>query len=59
MAIPKAQESNTALASNDPGETVIVEFPPPPPPPKHRGGISPTTQHLLIAAGSIGMEISL
>lgn len=48
-----------ALADNDPTETVIVALPPPPRP--HHGDrdgkISQTTEHLLIAAGSIGATI--
>ncbi|KAF2468792.1 uncharacterized protein BDR25DRAFT_315765 [Lindgomyces ingoldianus] len=56
MTIPQAQATGTALADNDPSETVVVTFSPPPkppPPPHHKGGISQTTEHLLIAAGSI------
>ena len=47
-----------ALADNDPTETVIVALPPPEKPPHHDrdGRISQTTEHLLIAAGSIGMR---
>lgn len=48
-----------AANENDPTETVVVSIsPPPPPPPPPTAGtraISETTQHLLIAAGSIGM----
>lgn len=52
-------QATGALAANDPTATVVVALPPPP----HdgdgrgdgpRGGISQTTEHLLIAAGSIG-----
>jgi hypothetical protein len=45
------------LADTDPTETVVVSIRPPPPPPYHNSGggrISQTTEHLLIAAGSIG-----
>lgn len=48
--------SSTAVALgavNAPTETYVTVLPPPPPHP--RGGMSPTTEHLLIAAGSIGM----
>jgi hypothetical protein len=50
------QATPTALADNDPTETVVVAIPPPLPSPHYnRGGhISQTTEHLLIAAGSIG-----
>lgn len=61
-----AQSTGAALAANDPTETVVVAIPPPPPPPEdgghgrngggHKGGISQTTEHLLIAAGSIGTK---
>jgi hypothetical protein len=61
-----AQSTGGALAANDPTATVVVAIPPPrdgngdgegrggggP----HKSGISQTTEHLLIAAGSIGME---
>ncbi|KAF2111491.1 hypothetical protein BDV96DRAFT_183992 [Lophiotrema nucula] len=63
MTFPQAQATGGALADNDPTETVVVQFTPnPPPPPPHRpdgnkGGISQTTEHLLIAAGSIGATI--
>lgn len=49
-----------ALAANDPTATVVVAVPvdgprgPPSGPPPNKGGISQTTEHLLIAAGSIG-----
>lgn len=50
-----SQPSLIALADNDPTETIIVSFQPPPPPKGDRDGrISQTTEHLLIAAGSIG-----
>jgi hypothetical protein len=49
------QSTPTALADNEPAETVLVAVPPPPPPHRNPGGhISQTTEHLLIAAGSIG-----
>lgn len=47
--------STGALAENDAGETVVVTLPPPPPSGDRNGKISQTTEHLLIAAGSIGM----
>ncbi|KAF1355791.1 hypothetical protein EJ07DRAFT_130721, partial [Lizonia empirigonia] len=60
MTIPQTQTSVGALANNDPTETVVVSFKPPPKP--HHDGdgngrISQTTEHLLIAAGSIGATI--
>ncbi|KAF2004186.1 hypothetical protein P154DRAFT_572222 [Amniculicola lignicola CBS 123094] len=58
MTIAQAQATSTgasALEAEEPSETVVVSLPPPPPP-RHRG-ISQTTQHLLIAAGSIGVTI--
>lgn len=60
MTLSQTQATVGALADNDPTETVVVSLQPPPPPPKphHDGGgngrISQTTEHLLIAAGSIG-----
>ncbi|KAF2440161.1 hypothetical protein P171DRAFT_119229 [Karstenula rhodostoma CBS 690.94] len=63
-----AQPTGGALAASDPTATVVVAIPPPPrdgdgdgrpggrP---HQGGISQTTEHLLIAAGSIGATIIL
>ncbi|KAF2705934.1 hypothetical protein K504DRAFT_86773 [Pleomassaria siparia CBS 279.74] len=60
MALPKAQATGGALQANSAVETVVVALPPPPPPPRDghdRGGISQTTEHLLIAAGSIGATI--
>jgi len=56
MAIPDPQ-STGAVADTDPLETVVVAIPPPsqPHPQGHKGGISQTTEHLLIAAGSIGI----
>lgn len=49
--------SGTALAasSENPTETVVVTIPPPPP--HHKYGISQTTEHLLIAAASIGTSL--
>lgn len=51
--------SQGSLAEGDAAETVIVALPPPPASPQMEGGregkISQTTEHLLIAAGSIGM----
>ena len=52
MTIPQSQATGAAQA-NDPTETVVVTIPPPPKP-HQGGGISQTTEHLLIAAGSIG-----
>ncbi|KAF2188938.1 hypothetical protein K469DRAFT_724264 [Zopfia rhizophila CBS 207.26] len=57
VGLPQAQATGTAQANNDPTETVVVTIPPPPPKPHHRGGITRTTEHLLIAAGSIGATI--
>ncbi|KAJ4299677.1 hypothetical protein N0V90_004923 [Kalmusia sp. IMI 367209] len=57
VTLTNTQATPGAFANNDPTATVVVEIPPPPPnhPPGHKGGISQTTEHLLIAAGSIGM----
>jgi hypothetical protein len=41
-----------AFAENDPTETIVIAMPPPKP--HHDRPISQTTEHLLIAAGSIG-----
>ncbi|KAF2800181.1 hypothetical protein K505DRAFT_331874 [Melanomma pulvis-pyrius CBS 109.77] len=61
MTLPQAQATGGALAADGPTETVVVTFSPPPRPegpgPGRRGGISQTTEHLLIAAGSIGATI--
>ncbi|KAL6709086.1 hypothetical protein ACN47E_001902 [Coniothyrium glycines] len=47
-----------ALADSEPAETIIVALPSPKPPQHDRDGkISQTTEHLLIAAGSIGATI--
>lgn len=58
MTLPHAQATGGALAADGPTETVVVTFSPPPRPEGQgqgrRGGISQTTEHLLIAAGSIG-----
>lgn len=53
---PLTQATPPALADNDPRETVIVGSPSPS---RHDGDgkISRTTEHLLIAAGSIGATI--
>lgn len=57
MTDNEPQASVGALADNDPTETIIVALPPPPRPHNDRDGrISQTTEHLLIAAGSIGKE---
>lgn len=57
MTLSQTQATVGALADNDPTETVVVSLQPPPR--SHEGGggngrISQTTEHLLIAAGSIG-----
>jgi hypothetical protein len=58
ITLPQAQATGGALAAEGPSETVVVTFSPPPRPEGggagRRGGISQTTEHLLIAAGSIG-----
>jgi hypothetical protein len=59
MTLSQTQATVGALADNDPTETVVVSLQPPPKPNHHDGGggngrISQTTEHLLIAAGSIG-----
>lgn len=55
---PSSQATGQALAESDPTETVVVSIPPPPPRPgRESGRISQTTEHLLIAAGSIGATI--
>lgn len=61
MTLSQTQASVGALADSDPTETVVVSLQPPQEPPRnphHDGGgsgrISQTTEHLLIAAGSIG-----
>jgi hypothetical protein len=63
MTVGDSDSTPGALAANDPGETVVVAIPPPPRPHHDGGGggghISQTTEHLLIAAGSIGMQASL
>jgi hypothetical protein len=48
------QATTPAFADNDPTETIVIAMPPPPPRPHHDRPISQTTEHLLIAAGSIG-----
>ncbi|KZM26572.1 uncharacterized protein EKO05_0005420 [Ascochyta rabiei] len=60
MTLPQTQATMGALANNDPTETVVVSLQPPPE--SHHDGsgngrISQTTEHLLIAAGSIGATI--
>ncbi|CAO2655356.1 Nn.00g104200.m01.CDS01 [Neocucurbitaria sp. VM-36] len=55
--LPQSQITASALADSDPTETIVVSLPPPPRPPRsgdREGRISQTTEHLLIAAGSIG-----
>lgn len=57
MTLSQTQATAGALADNDPTETVVVTLQPPPKPHHDGGGngrISQTTEHLLIAAGSIG-----
>lgn len=57
MTLSQTQASVGVLADNDPTETVVVSLQPPPRPSHDDGGsgrISQTTEHLLIAAGSIG-----
>lgn len=56
ITLPQAQATGGALAAQGPTETVVVTYAPPPRPEGggRRGGISQTTEHLLIAAGSIG-----
>jgi hypothetical protein len=57
MTLSQTQATVGALADNDPTETVVVSLQPPPKPHHDGGGngrISQTTEHLLIAAGSIG-----
>ncbi|KAF2873713.1 hypothetical protein BDV95DRAFT_489355, partial [Massariosphaeria phaeospora] len=51
---PIAQSTGGALLNSDPTQTVVVSISPPPGPPRERNGISSSTEHLLIAAGSIG-----
>jgi hypothetical protein len=53
MTIPQPRATGGALPDNKPMETVVVAINPPPRdrPDRHRGR---TTEHLLIAAGSIG-----
>ncbi|KAF2636281.1 hypothetical protein P280DRAFT_154779 [Massarina eburnea CBS 473.64] len=65
MTLSQSQQTGVAaaLADSDPSATVVVAISPPPQPPPgghpegHKGGFSQTTQHLLIAAGSIGATI--
>lgn len=60
MTLSQTRATVGALADSDPTETVVVSLQPQEPPrgPHHDGGgsgrISQTTEHLLIAAGSIG-----
>ena len=58
MTIPDKGPTNGAFAEKGPMETVVVSLQPPPPKPHHDrdGPISQTTEHLLIAAGSIGRQ---
>ncbi|KAF2264771.1 hypothetical protein CC78DRAFT_219676 [Lojkania enalia] len=60
MTLPPSQVTESALSANNPTETFLVPGSPDPQrPPPHgpKGGISQTTEHLLIAAGSIGATI--
>lgn len=57
MTQSQTRASAGALADNDPTETIVVSLQPPPKPHHDGSGngrISQTTEHLLIAAGSIG-----
>ena len=56
MTLPRAQATASALADKNPGQTVVVTLSPPTTPPHsdHAGQISQSSEHLLIAAGSIG-----
>lgn len=57
MTLSQTKATVGALADNDPTETVVVSLQPPPKPHHDDAGngrISQTTEHLLIAAGSIG-----
>ncbi|KAI4919618.1 hypothetical protein J4E90_001755 [Alternaria incomplexa] len=49
------EATTPALAESDPTETIVIAMPPPRP--HHDRPISQTTEHLLIAAGSIGATI--
>jgi hypothetical protein len=57
MTLGDEPQATPALADNDPTETIVIAMPPPPPRPHHDRPISQTTEHLLIAAGSIGATI--
>ncbi|KAF2126588.1 hypothetical protein P153DRAFT_346499 [Dothidotthia symphoricarpi CBS 119687] len=57
MAADDSKSTIGAQAATQPMETVVVSLGPPPPKPHHETGISQTTEHLLIAAGSIGATI--
>jgi len=58
MTLDEPSTTPGALPENDPAETIVVAMPLPPKPPHDRPGqISQTTEHLLIAAGSIGKSI--
>ncbi|KAF9732443.1 hypothetical protein PMIN02_009677 [Paraphaeosphaeria minitans] len=67
LTVIGAQSTGGALAANHPAATAVVAAPPPrdggmdgnPDGGPHKGGISQTTEHLLIAAGSIGATIVL
>ncbi len=57
MTLSQTQATVGALADSDPTETVVVSLQPPPESGRDGSGsgrISQTTEHLLIAAGSIG-----
>lgn len=55
MTLGDEPQATPALADNDPTETIVIAMPPPPRP-HHDRPISQTTEHLLIAAGSIGKD---
>ncbi|KAF1828476.1 hypothetical protein BDW02DRAFT_238953 [Decorospora gaudefroyi] len=59
MTVSKTiQPTVSVLANSDPVPTFEIDTPPPPPPRDDRSGrLSQTTEHLLIAAGSIGATI--
>lgn len=50
LSLTSTATSVASLGENYPTETVIITIPSP----YHSGGLSQTTEHLLIAAGSIG-----
>ncbi|OCK81854.1 hypothetical protein K432DRAFT_380911 [Lepidopterella palustris CBS 459.81] len=56
VTITSTATASPFIEAKPPTETVIVTIPPPNPD-HHPGGLSDTTEHLLIAAGSIGATI--